>query len=368
MINSAAPAIRVLVIGLYAGRGGVETSTMNYYRNFDHSKIQYDFINPYQEFYYHNEITRLGGRVYDVASFRSNPVKYAIDVYKIIRKYKYTIVNIPMLSALNPLPVLVAFVARVPNIIVHSHNANTNNRLKSVLHLINKPIVNMFSDYHWACSTEAARWLFYKKSRLVNNAIDLSLYKYSEGKRARIRQEFNLGNELVIGNIARLTPVKNHTFLLDILGEMHAGDIDRNAKLLIVGDGPCYHELETKAKRMGLSEFVIFAGDRSDATDFYSAMDVFVLPSKFEGLPMVGIEAQAAGTPIVCSDSVTPELDVSGIVQFVSTDDPLKEWCRAVNAAERISVAQSRALLTGNHYNIKNEVRDVEMFYDKIGT
>jgi hypothetical protein len=201
--------VRILVIGLYNSRGGTETSTMNYYRHLNHDNIQYDFINPYKGFYFRDEITALGGKVYDVASFRASPIKYFMDVYKIIRKHDYKIVNVVMLSAVNPLPVIVAYLARVPNIIVHSHNTSVNGRLKKLLHYVNKPIVNILSNYHWACSSEAGKWLFYRKSKLVYNAIDLDTYKYSDRGRIRVRQEFNIGTEIVIGNVARLASEKS---------------------------------------------------------------------------------------------------------------------------------------------------------------
>lgn len=356
--------VRVLVIGLYASRGGVETSTMNYYRNLDHGKVQYDFINPYEGFYFGEEITELGGRIYQVANFRKNPLKYVLDICRIIKANDYKVVNIPMLSAVNPLAVLAAKIAGAQNIVLHSHNSSTRGALKKFLHFLNKPIVNVMANYYWACSTEASRWLFYKNVRLVNNAINLDEYSYSEQRRFNVRKEFGIKSEFVIGNVARLTPVKNQTFLLDILVDIHKSRKD--AKLLIVGSGVCLEAISKRASQMGIKDKVILAGDRSDVAELYSAMDVFVLPSIFEGLPMVGVEAQAAGLKVVCTDSITAELDVSGRTAYVGLNAPVQLWASEIMNSSRSSSDEAEAVLTSSGYNIKVEARKLQDFYTKL--
>lgn len=355
---------RILIIGFYKSRGGIETSTMNYYRNLNHDKIQYDFINPYDEFYYRDEIQSLGGKVYDVTNFRKNIFKYMLEVRSIIRSGGYSIVNIPMLSAINLLPIITAYISGVRNIIVHSHNTKAGSSLKTLIHKVNKPIVNIIAKYGWACSADASKWMFYKKAQLINNAINLETYEYDTSKRLRIRQELSIRDKFVVGNVARLVPEKNHDFLIDVFAEFITRR--KNSILLIIGDGPYLDALKAKVEALGLESSVIFTGDRPDVSDFYSAMDVFVLTSKFEGLPMVGIEAQAAGLPVLCSDTVTEQMNVSGNIKYLSIEGPIDIWCDQLGKSARISNQLSRQRLTDSGYSIQEESKKVEKLYNEI--
>lgn len=354
-------AKRILVIGFFHNRGGLEASTMNYYRRMNHERIQYDFINPYDTFHFENEIYALGGKVYRVSNFKKRPLGYVKDVVSIIRTYKYTTVYLPMLSAINPLAQFAAKVAGA-KVVIHSHNSMTKGMSKRMLHAFFKPIVNMLADYKWACSSEAGRWMFYGKYRIVNNAIDLKLFAFRKSKRNRLRNELHIApSDYVIGNVARLVPEKNQTHLIRIIAEMYTKRDD--VKLLLVGSGADMDRLARLSRELRVDDKIVFAGDRSDVADLYSAMDVFVLPSFFEGLPVVGIEAQAAGLPIVCSDIVTREMNVSGNVSYIGLDSALSVWTNKILSVARMAQKDAEKVLTRNGYNIETEVKKLESFY-----
>lgn len=354
---------RVLVIGLYNSRGGIETSTMNYYRNFDHNKIQYDFVNPYKDFYYRDEITELGGRIYDVNNFKNHPIKYMVDIYKVIRGNHYSVVSLPMLSAINPLALIVSKVAGAKTI-VHSHSSMTNGLKKIVLHSLLKPIVNALADYRWACSLEAGRWMYYGDFEVVNNAININDFSFDSTARQIIRDEFELGDKYIIGNVGRFAIEKNQSFLIDILAKVR--ERNKDAILFLVGSGNCIQDVKDKAESMGLAEKVIFAGERDDVGRLYSAMDVFVLPSLFEGLGMVGIEAQAAGLQVVCTDSITNEMNVSGRTKYIGLSAPIERWVSAIARAGRTDSKTSHTALTKKGYDIKIEALRLERLYVSI--
>lgn len=353
---------RILIIGFYDKRGGIETSVMNYYRNMNHEKIQYDFINPYENFYFEDEIKSLGGKVHKVSGF-DKPVRYIRDVINVIRQGRYDIVNIEMLSALNIYPIIAAKMAAVEHIIVHSHNSGMGGgTVKRLVHHINKIFINTVADVRWACSKTAADWMFYRGARIVNNAIDLEKYIYNAHSRRKIRREFKIGNEFVIGTVGRLMPEKNHKFLIEVIFEILKKD--PTAKLLIVGDGPCMQELKLLARSRGVEDNVILAGDRSDTALVYSAMDVFVLPSYFEGLPMVGIEAQASGLPCVLSDAITDELKVTEVVNYLPLELLAAEWAQHIMSNKtRLTNKESTRALNESGYNIKLEAKKLENFY-----
>ena len=352
---------RVLVIGLFNNRGGLEISTMNYYRNLDRNVIQYDFINPYSEFYFEEEIKSLGGKVYPVANFKKHPLKYMKEIRSIVQNGKYKVVNLPMLSAINPLGLIASKSARARTI-VHSHNSLTRGWARKTLHTLLKPIVNIIVNDRWACSVEAGKWMFFGSYQVINNAIDLDKFMFREASRKKIREELGiLPDDFVIGNVARLVTEKNQSHLIHVLKSIVKKK--KNAKLLLVGSGPDMKKLKSLTGELNLNDHVIFTGDRSNVDALYSAMDVFALPSFFEGLPVVGIEAQAAGLPVVCSDVVTTDMDLTGNVTYVSLKDNDLTWTEKILSGSRMAQKDVSKALTEKGYNIKREAKNIENIY-----
>ena len=296
------------VIGKWVG-GGVEAVVMNYYRHIDHNKIQFDFICdddstniPY------DQIEKLGGKVILVPPYQK-AIKYHKTLKKVLKNGNYKIVH-SHINVLSVFSLFAAKCAKVPVRIAHSHSTtNKKEWKKNLLKQTLRPFSKLFATDYFCCSELAGRWLFgnktYNKGKvyLLNNAIDLDKFKYDEKIRIQKRKELNIKNDtLVIGHIGRFVAQKNHTFLIDIFNEVHKQN--SNSILLLAGQGPLMNEMKDKVNNLGLSESVKFLGQRNDVNELYQAFDVFLLPSLYEGLGMVLIEAQCASLPCVASTEV----------------------------------------------------------------
>lgn len=356
------------IMGKWVG-GGVESVVMNYYRYIDRTKIQFDFICdddstniPYEE------IEKLGGKVILIPPYQK-VFKYHNKLKKILKEGHYKIVH----SHINTLSVFSLFAAKcagVPVRIAHSHSTtNKKEKKKNLLKQVLRPFSKLFATDYMCCSELAGRWLFgdkeYDKGNvyLLNNAIDLDKFKYNETLRKKKRKELGIKDDtLVIGHIGRFVAQKNHDYLIDIFNEIHKKN--NNSVLLLAGQGPLMEEIKNKAKELNLDDSVKLLGQRNDANELYQAFDVFLLPSLYEGLPVVGVEAQAAGLLCYLSDDMTKETKVLDITKFMSLNNTPEEWADNilddVKKYKRIDVSKE---MTAKNFNIKEEVKRLEKYY-----
>ena len=360
------PLIVAQIMGKWVG-GGVESVIMNYYRHLDHSKIQFDFICdedstriPY------DEIKKLGGRVFLVPKYQ-NLSKYLKALEKLFKENQYRIVH----SNINTLSVFSLYAAKkagVPIRISHSHSTSNpkewkRNLIKNTL----RPFSKRYATDYFACSELAGRYLFGNKTfdrgevKIIHNAIDIDKFRFDEVVRKKLRKEFGIKNStIVIGHVGRFVQQKNHTFLVDVFKEYHKKNPD--SKLLLVGSGPLEDEIKKKVERLDLEDSVLFLGQRDDINKLYSVMDVFCLPSLYEGLPVVGIEAQATGLPTIFSNRISKEVIVSSYAKIVSIQDT--GFCiEKINKTTR-SIKKQRSYATVFEYmDINNEVSTLEKIY-----
>lgn len=356
------------VIGRYIG-GGVEAVTINYYRNIDKNKVQLDFICdedstniPYEE------IERMGGKVIIIPSY-SKPFKYHKALKRVLKEGNYKIIH----SNINTLSVFSLFAAKcagVPVRIAHSHSTtNKKEKKKNLMKQILRPFSKVFATDYMCCSELAGRWLFgnkeYDKGNvyLLNNAIDLDKFKYNESLRKKKRKELGIKDDtLVIGHIGRFVAQKNHDFLIDIFNEIHKKN--NNSILLLAGQGPLMEDIKNKVKELNLEDSVKFLGQRNDANELYQAFDVFLLPSLYEGLPVVGVEAQAAGLLCYLSDDMTKETKVLDITKFMSLNNPPKEWAdNILDDVKKYKRIDTSKEMTAKNFNIKEEAKKLEEYY-----
>lgn len=356
------------IIGKWVG-GGVEAVVMNYYRNIDRTKIQFDFICdddstniPYEE------IKALGGKVILIPPYQK-VFKYHKELKKVLKDGNYKIVH----SHINTLSVFSLWAAKsaeVPVRIAHSHSTtNKKEKKKNLMKQLLRPFSKVFATDYMCCSELAGRWLFgdkvYDEGKvyLLNNAIDLDKYKYDEKIRKQKRKEFNIDDDtLVIGHIGRFVEQKNHRFLIDVFNEVHK--INQSSILLLAGQGPLIEEMKAKVNMLGLNSSVRFLGQRNDANELYQAFDVFLLPSLYEGLPVVGVEAQAAGLLCVLSNDMTRETKVLDSTIFESLKKDSKHWANMIiNSYKTYKRKNSKEEMTKKRFNIKNESKNLESYY-----
>lgn len=304
--------IRVLQVLTNLDRGGMETMTMNFYRHIDRERVQFDFLlHRSKEGDYEEEARSLGANVYRVP--RQNPLNpgywRALDSFFFEHPYKVVHAQLDCMSAL---PLAVAKRHGVPVRIAHSHNSRQDHDIKYPMKMVCKRFICREATDLFACGVDAGRWMFgTDEFKVVRNAIDVDAYAFDAERRRRVRRELCVGDgALTIGHVGRFVSAKNHTFILDVFVETLK--LRPDAVLVLVGDGELRAEMERKAEKLGISDSVHFLGVRSDVAALMQAMDAFLMPSVYEGLPLVLVEAQAAGLPCVISDSIPSDCDLKG--------------------------------------------------------
>ena len=334
--------IRVLHILQRMEAGGTQALLMNIYRKIDRTKVQFDFLVEYPDKqFYDDEIRELGGRVYYSTVRKDfNIPKFIKELKRILKQeFPYKIVHMHTYS-IGYFCLKAAKQCGVPIRIAHSHNNETVHDIKYLPKLALQKIYTIHATDLFACSEEAGKYLFRDKSfHVLKNAIDSVKFVADEKTRDEIRRELNLQGKFVVGHVGRLHPQKNHDFLIDVFKEIKKRRAD--AELILVGTGPLEEKIKNKVAEIELSESVHFLGNRKDMNRIFQAMDVFVFPSLFEGLGIVAIEAQAAGIPLVCSEGLPPETDITPLYTKIQLSAGAKKWSEEALRISRNSYAHT---------------------------
>ncbi|MCL2051083.1 MAG: glycosyltransferase family 1 protein [Lachnospiraceae bacterium] len=330
--------IRILHVFASVNRGGAESRTMDLYRNLDREKVQFDFLVNNKEIgHYEEEIIKMGGRVFRIPRFQIfNYFSYRKAVRNFFREHQeFSVVQGHMTSsAAIYLPL--AKKANVPMTIAHSRNAGVDPGLKGFLTKIMELGVSRKADYLFACSRLAGIAVFgkaaWEKGRVVfiPNAIDVRKFGYNNEIRVKLRESLGLDGKFTIGHVGRFDFQKNHDFLLKIFYEIAKND--HEAYLLLVGDGQGKAEFLQKAAQLGLSPKIICTGRVDNPHEYYQAMDYFVFPSHFEGLPGAVLEAQASGLKCLISDTIADEVKITALVSAMNINEEAKKWADYVLA------------------------------------
>lgn len=355
--------IRVLQIVTYMGRGGLETMIMNYYRNIDRSKVQFDFlVHRQEEADYDKEILALGGNIYHMPVLNPFSKSYFNALDSFFKEHKYNIVHCH-LDCMSAYPLKVAKENGVDVRIAHSHNKSQDKNLKYPIKLFSKRLISKYATHLFACGKEAGDWMFNGKPYTVlNNAIDAQSCRFNPQVRADMRKELCLDdNDFVIGHVGRFNPQKNHNFIVDVFNSVHKKNI--NSKLILVGTGDGQKAIKEKVNTLGLGDSVLFLGNRSDVNRVLQAMDVFLFPSLYEGLPLSIVEAQAAGLPCVISDNVPEECIKTDRVFSYSLDESCDFWSDKIFTAAKIAKKDTYNEIVSSGFDIKNNSRVLEDFY-----
>jgi glycosyltransferase involved in cell wall biosynthesis len=347
---------------------GVASFIMNYYRYIDREKIQFDFLShSLSSNNYIEEIRQLGGNVYSAPHYKKNIVKYIIFVNDVISNGAYDIIHCHefLVSTIS------LFIARIKKIkirIIHSHSNYISSLGKRVLVYLFRKLWFYFATDYFACSKEAAEFLFSKHCKyiLVNNAINTEKFIFTNTIRNNTRHNLSLSNDaFVVGYVARFDKQKNHYFLIKVFKNIVQKKI--NAYLLLAGEGPLQDEIKKYAATLGISGNIIFYGISKKVYELYSAMDVFVFPSLLEGLGIVGIEAQCAGLPVIASTKIPKTMQITPLGCWLDLESSPEKWAEKVleysSPQEKTDMTE---LITQNGYNIKVECKKLEMEYFRL--
>ena len=366
--NVAQQPIRVLNLFTIMDRGGAETMVMNYYRHIDRAKVQFDFlVHREQRGAYDDEIESMGGKIYRMCPvYPQNFVRYKHDLHSFFQLHpEYKIVHSHM-SELGYFAFREAEQQGVPVRICHAHNAPHGFDAKMIVRTYFKKRMMPHLTHLFMCGEESGKWLYGEKNKsrfiMLNNAIDAASYTYDLSKREELRRQLGLADELVIGHVGRFNLQKNHPFLLDIFAALLKKE--PNAALLLVGGGADMPKIQAKAQELGIAEHVRFLGVRSDVADLMQAMDVFVFPSLYEGLPVTMVEAQAAGLPCSISDKIPPECILTeGLVDVMPLSASPEAWAEKILEKRAIPRIDRRAEIAAHGFDITTEAVKLQEFY-----
>ena len=366
--------IRVLHSVSNMSRAGIETFIMNYYRHMDRSKVQFDFwCNKKDPGEYEAEIAQLGGRVFRSPGYspRKFP-QYVSEMKKaVLMEPKINVIHVHN-GALGFYALVSARLCGIRARVYHAHSSmipvGRGRRLKAAI----KPLIKYAANYLLTCSDKSGRFYYGDKRMdkgecmLLRNAIEVERFAFSQSTRDALRKQYELSDKVVIAHVGRFTEAKNHLRLLQIFACVKKRV--PNAVLLLLGEGELEAQAREKAAQLELSQDVRFMGSRADVSQWYQAFDLFLMPSVWEGLPVVAIEAQTASVPCVLSDAITTEAGITELITFVSLKESDEIWAQKIldalkNAPPRVD---RTAQVRNAGYDVAFEARRLQEFYLSI--
>ncbi len=340
--------IRVAIVGGKIDSGGKKNLIMEYYRHIDRNQIQFDFIcDSDSQAIPRKEIESLGGRVYKIRPYQ-NIIGNMVDIYTLCKKNKYPIMH-AYNSTMNVFPMFVAKIAGVPVRISESlsmaHEDDSKTKIKKII----RPMSKLFANYYMSCGDDCGRWQFGDKLfnagkvDVFKTVVNTEFNSYNPELRDKTRKEFGWENKIVVGHIGRFTPQKNSVRMIEIFAAISKKE--PKAVLCLIGDGELKEEMMAKIDELGIKAQVTYLGRREDIQQFYNAMDIFLLPSLYEGLPVVGLEAESCGLPVFFSTEVTREADACKLGHFIDLTETEDVWANEIlkTVYENISIRKSHA-------------------------
>ena len=370
--NRTTKKIKVLQLPIADSKGGITNYVLQNWRFIDRDQFQFDFATRSPVLSFSENLINSGCKIHYLScSSEENENQFINEINKILDE-NYDIIHLHTSYWKGLLVEQIAMERNVPMVIIHAHSTMVDiadelkreNAIKK--HMAIKNEVTMLDGTHfWACSVEASDWLFgggISKDRIeiIPNAIDIEEFKFSPIKRKKIRQDLHLDNYRVIGHIGRFCYQKNHQFLIEVFRRVHSQD--PQTRLLLVGDGPLADNIDKQIKEYGLENSIIMLGYRSDVSDLLSAMDIFLLPSLFEGLGMVLLEAQANQLNCFVSSFVPKEAELSPFIHYLDLE--CDYWVNAIiqfNWNKRSECKEQIVDLPG--YSLKSQIKEIEKKY-----
>lgn len=333
--------MKVLVFGITDNPGGMESVIMNFYRHLDRNRVQFDFLCNTEIVAHEKEILSLGGTIYRIPARSKDRKAFAKALDDFFKnhasEYKAIWFNTCSLANIDYLKKAKQY--GIPTRIIHCHNAaNGDSFLRGCLHKLNRTQIKKYATDFWTCSEDANEWFFGKNAvlpnyKLINNAVDVKSFQPNEDIRQSIRKELNAGNKIVLGHTGRFHFQKNHPYLLKVFHELNLKYPDKYM-LILIGDGEDKGNLQNQVKEYGIENEVKFLGIKSNVSDYIQAMDEFIFPSRFEGLSVALLEAEANGLPCLISNTISQASIVNDNVKMIPiTDESIDQWVTAIDQA-----------------------------------
>lgn len=353
---------RLLCIVSSLSAGGAETFLMKLYRQMDRTRYQMDFIvSGHTNSIYEDEVRQYGGYIYEIPLRTRKPVRSFLAVYRIVKDNGYRYVLKLSDTPEGIMDLLAAKAGGAGKISVRSCNSSAGeSRIRKLVHDMIRPFFVACTDQMIAPSRVAAAYTFGKKrvrkAAIVHNAVCFSDYTFDKNAADQLRDRLGLNGKIIIGHIGRFTKQKNHDYLIDIFQEIHK--INADSILFLAGAGEEMERIKARAYAGSISKNVIFYGITRRVDQILSLFDVFVLPSLYEGLPNVIVEAQSVGVPCLVADTVTKEAGLTPLVHFMSLKEQPVAWAvKALSLAKRSGERKSyQQILRKKGYDIERVV------------
>lgn len=356
--------IRVLQSVNIMDRAGLETMLMNYYRNMDHELIQFDFLTHRdKKGAYEDEIKALGGIIYRAPRlYIQNIPSYFQYMKKFFAEHsEYSIIH-SHIDAMSAFPLKAAKKSNIPNRITHSHSSKFDTDLKLLIKIMAMKTIPKLATEYCACGDVAGKFMFKDKSfKIIRNAIELDKFIYNPAIRERKRKELKIENKFVIGNVGRYCYIKNQSFVLDVFKIIVAKIPDSH--LLLVGKGEDHQSIIDKIAKLDLEGKVSLLIDRSDVCEIYQTLDVFLMPSLFEGLPLVGVEAQANGLPCFVSNNISREVLLTNNIQMLDLSQGAQYWAEQILKSDIRRNKNAKKQLQIKGYDVIVEAKKLQNWY-----
>lgn len=361
--------IKVLQVLGGLDAGGAETFVMNVYRNIDKENFQFDYVvHDKNKNFYLKEIQKNGSNVFYVPKYRLiNHFSYVKAWNKIFKEHpEYKIIHCHIRSTAS----IILKIAKKFDLVTicHSHSTSNGKGISSFIKKMFQKKITYYADYLLGCSKQANEWLYGKEylndSIVVNNAIDTKKFIYNNNIRNKVRNELKINDKFIIGQVGRLVSVKNQIFSLNLLYEYKKKNSD--AFLLIVGSGEMYDNLKNEIEKLNLNDSVLILQDRDDINELLQGMDVFIMPSIYEGLPLSLVEAQAASLPCIISSNVVSGDLIDCLIKRIRLDDDIKVWIAAIDEAKNNKRTNRMDEIKKSGFDISETVVWFEKFYKKI--
>lgn len=364
--------LRVAQIMGKMNRGGVEAVVMNYYRAMDKTKVQFDFfVDADSEFPQKEELEQAGAGVFMLPPY-SRMWAWQKQLTEQLRRGRYSIVH-AHINTMNVFPMLCAWRAGVPVRICHNHStAHPGEGKKTVLKYLLRPFNRLFATHWFACGRKAAEWMYgrqaveHNRVVVLPNAIDTTRFAFDEAQRVQIREQLEIEPDvLVLGHVGRFCYQKNHRFLIEIFAELHQMT---KSRLLLIGEGELTQSIRDLVHQKGLEKEVIFLGGKQDTAPYYNAMDAFCLPSFYEGLPVVAIEAQCSGLPCLLSDEVTEEAVLTDRAERFPLENSALQWAQwiVINAQASASRQEKAGIIAEKGFDGIRQAAFLQDCYRKM--
>lgn len=369
--NNRSSKIKVLEVIAELERGGAETLLVNILSNIDLKKFQINFLcYGDKQFDYEKVIKKYNSQIFRLyPPYQIGMKRHIKEVKEFLQKEHYDVVHVHNLFNCGPV-LFAAYLAKVKIRIAHSHNTDYLDEgkisfKKKIYYILAKLLLNVFSTQKLACGKQAGKFLYYPwcHFQVIKNGIPSEKYEFNESVQKEYRKNFHIADDtLVLGHVGRFTEQKNHKGLIEIYSKIL--EKRSNCLLVLIGKGEKEEEIKKQVKKMKIEKKVLFLGVREDVNNLYNMMDVFIFPSLYEGLPFTIVEAQCNGLPVYLSNTITKEVDMTGLLHFISNDN-IEEWVTKIISEKPVQKhAKSVQKIIDNGYDITTTVKEIEKIYE----